>query len=138
MPVFVRRCVDLRPGGHARRVDGRRVHALRHALDEIELPGAAFDLPGAQCDEAGEQQQRHDAQRDPQRHGARAALRCRVVALRTAQGMFFMSWIIGIMLWLRWYITHNEPASVITTSTSVKIRASIDQPPSTLVFMCRK
>ncbi len=42
------------------------------------------------------------------------------------------------MLWLRWNITHNEPLSVMTTSTSVKISASMVQPPSDLAFMCRK
>ncbi len=36
------------------------------------------------------------------------------------------------MLWLRWYITHSEPVSVITTSTRVKISASMFQPPSRL------
>ena len=35
-------------------------------------------------------------------------------------------------------MTHNEPLSAITTSTMVKISAIIDQPPSDLVFMCRK
>ena len=44
----------------------------------------------------------------------------------------------GIMLWFRWYITHNEPLSVITTSTTVKISASMVQPFSDFAFMCRK
>ena len=35
-------------------------------------------------------------------------------------------------------MTHSEPVSVITTRTSVKISAIIVQPPSDLVFMCRK
>ncbi len=45
---------------------------------------------------------------------------------------------IGIMLELRWYMTHTEPDKVITTMTMVKIIASIVQPPSDLVFMWRK
>ena len=35
-------------------------------------------------------------------------------------------------------MTQIEPLSMITTSMTVKISASIDQPPSALVFMCRK
>ena len=34
--------------------------------------------------------------------------------------------IAGIMFWFRWYITQIEPASVMTTSTSVKTSASSD------------
>ena len=44
----------------------------------------------------------------------------------------------GIMLVFRWYITHSEPVSVMTTSTSVNISDSMFQPPSDLAFMCRK
>ncbi|MCY1236142.1 hypothetical protein D9M72_487850 [compost metagenome] len=45
---------------------------------------------------------------------------------------------VGIMLLFRWNITHSEPVSVITTSTSVNISDSMFQPPSDLAFMCRK
>ena len=44
----------------------------------------------------------------------------------------------GIMLVFMWYMTQIEPASMITTTITVKTRASMDQPPSTLAFMCRK
>lgn len=58
--------------------------------------------------------------------------------LRDAQGNCPISWLIGIMLWLRWYITHSEPDSAITTRITVKISAITVQPFSALVFMCRK
>ena len=45
---------------------------------------------------------------------------------------------IGIMLGLRWSITHSEPVRVMTTRTKVKISASMVQPPSDFGFMCRK
>ena len=48
------------------------------------------------------------------------------------------STVTGIMLAFRWYITHSEPDSVMTTSVSVKISDIIDQPLSTFEFMCRK
>ncbi|MFK4679888.1 hypothetical protein ABIF39_001645 [Bradyrhizobium diazoefficiens] len=47
-------------------------------------------------------------------------------------------WWIGIMLLLRWFITHSEPDSAITTMTMVKISAIMLQPFSDFVFMCRK
>lgn len=54
------------------------------------------------------------------------------------QGMFRISCGIGIMFTFKWCMTHSEPARVITTITMVKIRASMFQPPSDFVFMCRK
>jgi hypothetical protein len=45
---------------------------------------------------------------------------------------------IGIMLVFMWYMTQSEPASVMTTSTIVKISASMFQPLSDLASMCRK
>ena len=46
--------------------------------------------------------------------------------------------VFGIMFWSMWYMTHIEPASVMTTRVRVKTRARKIQPPSDLVFMCRK
>ena len=43
---------DLRPFGGRGQGSGRGVHALLHALYEIQLPGAALHLPAAQEDEA--------------------------------------------------------------------------------------
>ena len=44
----------------------------------------------------------------------------------------------AIMLVLRWYITHMDPLSVMTTSTRVKISDIHVQPPSAFEVMCRK
>ena len=58
---------------------------------------------------------------------------------RHPHGMFFIiSWVIGIMLALRWCMTQSEPASAMPTMMSVKISAISVQPPSERGFMCRK
>lgn len=44
----------------------------------------------------------------------------------------------GIMLAFRWYITHSEPVSAITTMMTVKISAIRVQPFSAWEVMCRK
>jgi len=44
----------------------------------------------------------------------------------------------GIMLLFMWYMTQIVPDRVMTTSTTVKIIASMVQPPSDLEFMWRK
>ena len=75
------------------------------ARDQIELPRATFDLPDAQRREPGGGE---DRQRDQQR--ARAA---QGWALISVEG-------IGIMLELRWYMIHSEPAITISTITAVK------------------
>jgi hypothetical protein len=132
MPVFVVGRVGGGPFAARGRRAGRGVHALVDAGDEIELPGPALDLPGAERDEAGEGEDGADRQRQPRGGGTLADRGCH-------QGMFFMSCIeAGIMLVFMWYMTHSEPASVMTTSTSVKISASMFQPPSDLASMCRK
>lgn len=119
------------------------MHALLDAGNEIELPGPALDLPGAEREEAGKGQGRADRQSHPGRRAARAA-GWRAVAgagvwRRGRQGMFFMSCTdMGIMLAFMWYMTQSDPASVMTTSTIVKISASMFQPLSDLASMCRK
>lgn len=78
--------------------------------------------------------------------GAKPASRCssrrgRAILDRPAvlYGMLrIMSGDIGIMLTLRLCMTQSEPLSAITTITTVKVSASAFQPPSDLVFMCRK
>ena len=90
--VFVVGRVDRGPFGARRRVGGRGVHALVDAGDEIELPGPALDLPGAERKKAGKGQEDADRQRRTRDNGARAGG-------RGHQGMFFMSWTMaGIML----------------------------------------
>jgi hypothetical protein len=49
--VLVAGRIDLRPLAGLGQSHGGAVHALLHALDEIELPGAALHLPGAQSHE---------------------------------------------------------------------------------------
>ena len=74
--------------------------------DQIELPCAPLDLPDAQCREArgGEQRQRDD---QPTAEAAQGS--APISAAET-----------GIMLVLRWYMIHKEPAITISTMTAVK------------------
>ena len=64
----------------------------------------------------------------------------RSVSVLMGQGRLRMSIMscTGIMLVFRLYITQIDPASMINTNTAVNSSASMDQPPSTRVFMCRK
>ena len=65
--------------------------------------------------------------------------RCASGARRRRHGMFLICSGDGsVMLVFRWYITHSEPHSVMTTSTSVKISDIHVQPPSAFDVMCRK
>ena len=113
--------MPLRVGLHPLCALGQKQHHAVDPVDQFEFPGTALQLPGTERGKAGKQENRANRQR------------------QAPQGMFFMSWVdIGIMFWLRWYMTQIEPLSVMTTSTSVKISASIDQPPSAFPFMCRK
>ena len=129
MLVFVPDGVDRRNG----RCGRLGVDARLDAREEVELPAAALELPGTEGDEAGECQQQGCRESDA--GGARARRR----AIGGAQGRLCRCCVvIGIMFWFRWYITHNDPASVITTSTIVKISARKVQPPSERAFMCRK
>ena len=65
------RGIEPRPGGTIRRFDRRRREALLDAGDEIELPGATLDLPGAERDEGGEQQQCDQAEPEQGRRRTR-------------------------------------------------------------------
>ena len=133
--------------GHRRRMD-----ALGHLGDQAELPGAALDLPVAQRHQAGDGRrgkQRQRRQPDGRQRargignafggvgGARIFDR-RAVVGGTGQGRVLVVCMPGIILEFRWNITHSVPVSVITTSTSVKISASMFQPPSDLALRCRK
>lgn len=72
------------------------------AGDQVQLPGAPLDLPSAQRGEADRAEQR-------QRDGQRAP----------SPGRQNGSSVIGIMLALRWYMIHSEPAMTISTITAV-------------------
>src|SRR3954453_13741153 len=114
------------------------MNALFDAVDQREFPGSSFDLPDAQCDQKDEGGERKD--REPQgraRSLVERALSLACHAPGLAHFIPVISWI-GIMLLLRWFITHSEPDSAITTMTMVKISAIMLQPFSDLVLMCRK
>ena len=105
------------------------------AGDEVELPGPPLHLPEAEPGEDNGENRQQSEKRDPPPAPLRGdGGRCghRPPHIGWSPGA------IGIMLLLRWYITHSEPASMITTMTTVKISAIIDHPPSERVFMCRK
>ena len=112
--------------------------ALLDALDQRQLPGAALDLPDAERDQGREGRERED--RKPQRraHGMAARPLCLDCYDPGLAHFIPLIWCIGIMLLLRWLITHSEPDSAITTMTMVKINAIMLQPFSEAVFMCRK
>ena len=114
------------------------MNALLDALDQRQLPGAALDLPDAEGNEENQGGKREH--RDPQRRPRGLVMRFGRLACHgpvLAHFIPVISWI-GIMLLLRWFITHSEPDSAITTMTMVKISAIMLQPFSDLVFMCRK
>lgn len=73
------------------------------AGDQVQLPGEPLDLPDAQRGEAQSGEQR-------QRDGQRAS---------SPPGRQNGSSVIGIMLALRWYMIHSEPAMTISTITAV-------------------
>lgn len=73
------------------------------ARDQILLPREPLDLPDTERREAGRCEQGQPDQQRAFQDGAPIS----------AEG-------IGIMLLLRWYMIHSEPASTITTSTAVK------------------
>src|SRR6202048_2184709 len=127
-PVFVLGGADPRPFREWRYGNRSCVSPLRHPGDKIELPGAPFDLPSSECDKSTEQQKR--------------AERCRRLLDPPCHGILRMSCIpcieAGIILWFRWYMTHSEPLSAITTSMMVKSSANSVHPPSALVFIWRK
>lgn len=72
-------------------------------LDQVQLPRAPLDLPDAQSRET---RGREERQPDQQR------------ALQDGAPISAAS--IGIMLVLRWYMIHSEPAITISTITAVK------------------
>ena len=108
------------------------------AVDQRQLPGAALDLPDAERDQNCKGGERED--RDPQAWTRRFAARPVCLAGHGPAIAHFIPliWWMGIMLLLRWFITHSEPDSAITTMTMVKISAIMLQPFSDFVFMCRK
>ena len=112
--------------------------ALLDAVDQGKLPGAAFDLPDAEGDQNNEGGERKG--REPQGRARSRSQAARFVIFWSHEIAHFIpviSWI-GIMLLLRWFITHSEPDSAITTMTMVKISAIMLQPFSDFGLMCRK
>ena len=125
MPVFLGGCRDRRPFGGRRCGYGGSVNTPFDAIDELELPGATLDLPGAQREKNTEEGNSRRSRRD--------------LARARSHGMSCMSCMdAGIMLSFKWYITHSEPLNAITTSITVNSSASRLQPPSERVFMWRK
>ena len=115
-----------------------------HSCDQVVLPRASVYLPGTERGEQPEQTHAEQGEQPKNEDAARARrLRIGLVAIR-AQGRLFaccsvMLWDMpGIMFEFRWNMTQMEPDRVMTTSTSVKISASMFQPPSDFVSMCRK
>ncbi len=118
--------------------------ACIHPRYQVVLPRTPMYLPGTERHEQREQAHAKQGEQPKNEDAARARrLRLGVVAIR-AQGRLFaccsdMLWDMpGIMFELRWNMTQMEPDKVMTTSTSVKISASMFQPPSDFVSMCRK
>ena len=114
------------------------MNALLDAVDQRQLPGAAFDLPDAEGDQESEGGERED--REPQGGARSLAARpgCLVCHGHGLAHFIPVVSCIGIMLLLRWFMTHSEPDSAITTMTMVKISAIMLQPFSDLGLMCRK
>lgn len=79
--------------------------ACLDAGDEIELPGAPLDLPDTERRETRDAEQR---QRDQQR------------AFQGCMPASAVGVVIGIILVLRWYMIHSDPAITISTITPVK------------------
>jgi hypothetical protein len=61
-PVFVSGLVQRGPLAGSRCIHRGRVHALLHVSDQIQLPGASFDLPVAEGDQAGNGRHCKDSQ----------------------------------------------------------------------------
>jgi hypothetical protein len=98
-----------------------------HARDQVELLGAAMDLPDGERGETGHKEDRGEVEGDQRRDPS------------ARQGFCSASCgDIGIMFWSMWYMTHIEPTSVMTTRMSVNVRDMKVHPPSDFVFMCRK
>ena len=102
--------IDLRPILAIRKRRGRGVDAPVDAVNEIELPGAALDLPGAQ---RGEQEGKRAAQGGQGEALGRSRRHGTLLGSPTI--------IPGIMFELRWYMIHSDPAIVISRMTPVKM-----------------
>ena len=117
------------------------MNALLDPVDQRELPGPPFDLPDAETDQAddGSEQQHREPQGRRTRCRSRAARSPDLASHRPkgGHGILLISWT-GIMLVVRWCMTHSDPDSAITTMTMVKISAIMLQPFSDVVFMCSK
>src|SRR3546814_9910814 len=88
--------------------------------DQLVLPRPPLYLPEARHDETRREQQRQRRQQPP------------------LHGNWFMSCGIGIMLVLRWRMTHSDPASAMPSTMIVKTSEVSDQPPSAFGVMWRK
>ena len=104
--------------------------------DDLFFRRAGLDLPRTQRCEQREKKNAGEGEQRQRRRGTRSPGR---VGQRPAQGMLRISCMdAGIMLLFMWNITHSDPLRVITTSTMVKISASMFQPPCEWAFRCRK
>ena len=113
------------------------MHALLDPFDQGQLPLQSVELPCAEGEEAQAHQQGAGGGEPP---GRGRTGRWREGARGGHHGACLIISVImpGIMLWFMWYMTQIEPDNMITTSIRVNSMASIDQPCSTLEFMCRK
>src|SRR5262249_24675711 len=138
--IFVARGRDIGPCRVRRRRARRSVDAMLDAVDQREFPCATLDLTDAEPDQDDDAGKRED--REPRRANARFAARTVLAVVRRSSAVHYIRSIcwagIGIMLPLRWFMTHTEPDIAITTITMVKISAIMLQPFSDLGLMCRK
>ena len=114
------------------------MNALLDTVDQGELPGAAFDLPDAEGDQYNEGDERENREPRVLTRSPSGAARFAILGAHEIAHFIPVISCIGIMLLLRWFITHSEPDSAITTITMVKISAIIVQPPSDCGFICKK
>ena len=124
--------------GKGRGGGGRRMDALLDLCDERIFPLQALDLPGAEGDKNDAQQRRAKHNRPPRPRRTGHGRACALLRVHGLSWCIAASIMLGIMLWFMLYITQIEPLSMMTTTITVNIMANIDQPPSILVFMCRK
>src|SRR5690606_30708113 len=123
-PIGVVLRIDRIPSIRPRYRDGLGLDARIDRGDQFVLPRAPLDLPDAE--------RRKAERRDQRRRGK-----------NRAAGPSQSTWLvgscgIGIILVLRWCITHSEPASMIPTTMIVKTSEVSDQPPSAFGVMWRK
>lgn len=146
--VFILCSRDTRPPRRSWNSNGWRMHPGIDPRDQIELPTAPRNLPGAEPHQRREHNEDRNAKHRKTKKGAGFLPLPSSIILSQAgfrhlrghsYGMFRMSWaLIGIMFEFRWNMTQSDPVSTIARMTMVKIKANMVHPPSARVFMCRK